>query len=321
MKPKPLPTAVPTGALNESFLRDFLEGLTRQPKILPSKYFYDERGSRLFEEICQLPEYYLTRTELSILQENIEQIAALAGPEAILLELGSGSSRKTCLLLDHFVRPAAYVPVEIAARQLQEASRRIASAYPQLEVVPVCSDYTEDFQFPSLRNRGRKKVAFFPGSTIGNFAPAEASSFLRKIHDLCRPDGGLLIGVDLLKPRSLIERAYNDSQGITAAFNLNILRRAQVELGALVDLANFKHLAFFNEAENRIEMRLASLKEQLIQVGWKTFQFGEGEEVITEYSHKYSIEGFQELAQRSGFKPQAIWTDRRRLFSVHWLAC
>jgi L-histidine Nalpha-methyltransferase len=304
------------GALQAELLR----GLSQRPKSIAAKFFYDETGSQLFDEICSLDEYYLTRTEMRILREKAPEICALLGPECRLVEFGSGSNAKTRILLDHMHAPAAYVPVDIALEQLLECSAGLARIYPELSITPVCADFTTAFTLPAMPGPVRRTVAFFPGSTIGNLEPAEAESFFRKISLLCGAGGGFLIGVDLKKDRITLERAYNDARGVTARFNLNLLTRINRLFGAGIRQDKFQHHAFYNEEYGRIEMHLVSLVEQLIQLNGTTFALQAGEHIVTEHSYKYSLEEFAGLAERSGWAVQRLWTDPAHLFSVHYLA-
>ena len=303
----------------ESFLRDVLAGLSHPSRSLPCKYLYDEEGARLFEAICELPEYYPTRTEAAILQRNIQEIAALAGPHTTLVDLGSGNAQKTRLLLDHLEQPASYCPVDVSRKQLLETASELAGAYPGLDVQPICADYTRPFQLPAAPYAPGPATVFFPGSTIGNFEPADAVLFLRRIAALCGPEGGLLVGVDLEKSPEVLNPAYNDSQGVTAQFNLNLLARVNRELHAGFDLAQFRHRAFYNEAAGRIEMHLVSRRTQRVPVDGTSFAFARGESIVTEHSYKYTLGQFRRLAAAAGFEVIRHWTDQRGWFSVHYL--
>jgi dimethylhistidine N-methyltransferase len=298
---------------------EVLGGLTKAAKTLPSKLFYDARGSQLFEDICALEEYYPTRTEVAILQRYVGEMVALIGPDCRLMELGSGSSLKTHVLLDHLEAPSAYVPIDISKTALLEASEAIAAKYPALDVLAVCADYTQRFELPEPRQSARRTVAFFPGSTIGNLERADALAFLRRIARWCGRGGGLLIGVDLKKDRPTLEAAYNDRQGVTADFNLNLLHRINRELDADFDPDAFRHLAIYDEPRGRIEMRLISRRPQTVKVDGQEIAFDEGEWITTEYSHKYSVPDFQQLAAEAGFAVQRVWTDVNRMFSVQYL--
>ncbi len=300
----------------ESFLSQAIAGLSRPQKMLPCKFLYDEEGSRLFDEICELEEYYPTRTENQILCDNINEIAALIGGNCRLVEFGSGSSAKTRHLLAHLPSMSGYVPIDICGPQLLESSMRLASEFPGLEINPLEADYTEISEIPDTKRRPRRTVAFFPGSTIGNFDPVAAMAFLRKIAFLCGCGGGLLIGVDRKKSKRILEPAYNDRKGVTAKFNLGILARANRELGADFDLSAFRHRAPYNETKGRIEMHLVSQCAQIVHLGSQEFSFEEGEYIITEYSYKYTLPGFAGLAMRAGFELVRNWEDCHQLFSV-----
>ncbi|MDB6108780.1 MAG: Methyltransferase [Pedosphaera sp.] len=308
-----------TESARESFRRDCLAGLCRPDKSLPCKYFYDEEGARLFEAICELEEYYPTRTEVGILRRRIKEIASLLGPDCHLVELGSGSTMKTRLLLDHLDRPASYVPIDVARTQLLECSARLSREYAGVEVLPVCADYTNDFELPDLPAGTKRTVAFFPGSTIGNFEPHEARCFLQRIAGICGAEGGLLIGVDLKKDPSVLNPAYNDALGITAEFNLNVLARANRELEAGFDLAQFQHHAFYNELAGRVEMHLVSRRQQVVPVSGRKVFFAEAESIATEHCYKYSPEEFRQLAARAGWEMVRCWTDDKQWFGVHYL--
>jgi dimethylhistidine N-methyltransferase len=296
---------------------DVLRGLRRRPRAIGPKFFYDERGSHLFDAICQTPEYYPTRTETAILQRHRTQIARRLPADCVLLEPGSGNSRKVRILLDA-VRPRAYVPMDISRDYLRDAARQVAAEYPWLAVHAVCADYTTPLVLPARIPRTRK-VAFFPGSTIGNFEPAQAIAFLRTIARQVDSDGGLLIGVDLKKDPARLHAAYNDAAGITAAFNLNLLTRINRELGGDFDLAGFEHRAYYNGTAGRIEMHLVARTPQRVNIDGEHFDFVAGESIHTENSYKYSIDEFQTLASQAGFTPVDVWTDAARLFSLHYL--
>ena len=298
------------------FLDDVLRGLRQEPKCLPCKYFYDEAGSRLFDRICELEEYYLTRTELAIMQGNASCIARHLGEGVLLIEYGSGSSIKTRLLLDHLPEPVGYVPVDISREHLEASAARLAVSYPHVEVLPVCADFTEDFDLPEPSGSPTHTVVYFPGSTIGNFEPGDAVVVLRRIAEVCGPNGGLLIGIDLKKSPSVIEAAYNDSQGVTAEFNLNILRRINRELGGDFRVDQFHHRAVYCARRGRVELGLVSQRHQSVTIAGEVFWFDQGEEVRTEYSHKYAVEEFGEIARRAGFTPGKCWTDSEERFAV-----
>lgn len=303
-----------------TFLEDVLSGLRKQPKELPCKYFYDEQGSHLFEDICWLPEYYLTRTELSIMRQHIHEIVDKIGRGSLLIEYGSGNSLKTCLLLDHALGLAGYIPIDISRSQLTLATHTMANLYPNLRIWPVCADYTLPYELPGTEARDARRVVFFPGSTIGNFAPRQALEFLRHIAEVCGLGGGLIVGVDLKKDPCLIASAYNDRRGVTAAFNLNLLGRINRELGADFRLDRFAHYAFYNPRAGRIEMHLVSLEDQVVRLNGEAVRFVLGESIWTESSYKYSLEDFERLASGAGFCVRHVWTDADKLFSIQYLA-
>ena len=305
-------------AEEESFLDAVLEGLSRAEKAVPCRFLYDERGSALFDEICELAEYYPTRTETAILQACAPEVARRAGPAAQLIELGSGSSIKVRILLDAFEAPAAYVAVDVSREHLKRAAARLAADFPGLEVVAVCADYGAPFPLPELGGGGRR-VAFFPGSTIGNLEPEAALAFLRLWARRLGPDAAMLVGVDLKKDPGLLHAAYDDCEGVTAAFSLNLLARANRELAADFDLGGFRHEARYDQGKGRIEIHLRSLKDQSVRLGGQGFAFARGERMHVEHSYKYGIEQFQVLALEAGFEPAAVFTDDARLFSVHYL--
>ena len=300
-------------------LDELIDGL-RQPEMMISpKYFYDERGSQLFEEITRLPEYYPTETELGIMRDNVGEIARLVGKHASLIEFGSGSSLKTRVLLEHLDELAAYVPVDISEDHLLESAQQIRGEFPQLDVLPVVADFTQPFQLPSPKVMPVRNVVYFPGSTIGNFTHEAALDLLRVMHGEAGEDGALLIGVDLQKDPEIIERAYNDSEGVTAEFNRNMLRHLNREFGADFDLDAFSHNAEYNEEEGRVEIRLVSEQDQEFSLGDESFSIGRDEAILTEYSHKYTLEGFAAMAEATGFRVERVWMDDERLFSVQYL--
>ncbi|MFC1773020.1 L-histidine N(alpha)-methyltransferase [Pseudomonadota bacterium] len=301
------------------FRAEVLDGLAQTPKRISPKYFYDQRGSELFDAITELPEYYPTRTELGILEDKGEAIADFLGDECMLVELGSGSSRKIRTLLDA-LEPAAYVPLDISRDHLLGSARALAADYPDLEVHAACTDYSGDFQLPDLPPH-LPRVAFFPGSSIGNFEPDDASQLLARLGRHLGEDGKLLIGVDLKKHNHILHAAYNDTQQVTAAFNLNLLERMNRELEADFDVELFEHQAYFNDDAGRIEMHLMSRIDQTISVAGAQVDFTAGETLHTESSYKYSIKEFQALAEASGFVADQVWTDEQQLFSVHCLRC
>ena len=294
-------------------------GLQARPRQVSAKYFYDERGSKLFDQICELPEYYLTRTEMDIMRRHIDEMAQLIGPDAVLVEYGSGSSTKTRLLLEHLSRPVAYVPVDISREHLSNAAAQLAVDFPDLEILPVCADFTQPLTLPTPHRTPDRNIVFFPGSTIGNFASDDALELLRGMRRIAGDDGGLLIGVDLIKPRQVLESAYNDNAGITAAFNLNLLNHLNRQFDANFDTSAFRHQAVYDEDHQRIEMRLISLKRQTPHINGTTIELNPNEFIVTEHSHKYSPEGFGKLAEQAGFSVKSMWTDDKRLFSVQYL--
>lgn len=296
---------------------EVLAGLTSNPKHCSPKYLYDQKGSELFEKICELPEYYPTRTEETILGHAMSEIAALAGEDATLVEFGSGASRKVRLLLES-LSVQRYLGIDISREFLIDSTRRLAADYPWLEVHAACADYTRGVALPEAIDPNRL-VGFFPGSSIGNFTPAAAEGFLNSLHRLLPPGSGLVIGVDLVKDHKTLEAAYNDADGITAEFNLNLLDRLQRELGLASHRERFQHRAFFNAEESRIEMHLDSRIAQVLQLKGQTIRFREGESIHTENSYKYSVPGFQRLAARAGFASRGAWIDKQALFSVHYL--
>ncbi len=300
-------------------LRDeIFAGLRLPQKTLPSKYFYDEIGSLLFDEICGLREYYPTRTEIGIMRDNIDSIAREIGPDCLLVEYGSGASVKIRLLLDHLERIAGYVPIDISAEHLLTSVDELSRAYPALRIFPVPADYTQDFELPEIEVKHKKKVIFFPGSTIGNFTPVEARNFLGHVSEVTGEDGGLLIGVDLKKEVTILHTAYNDSRGITADFNKNMLVRLNREFGADFDLDAFRHTAVWNAHHGRMEMHLISIREQTVHVDGERLHFRRGESILTEYSYKYGLEQFASVAAPY-FHVEKVWTDARSWFSVQYL--
>ncbi len=298
---------------------EILSGLREDQKRIAPKYFYDDTGSRLFESICSQPEYYPTRTELGIMESNIAEISRLIGPRASVIEFGSGSSIKTRLLLERLMEPAAYVPVDISREPLAKAAADIATEFPGLEVLPVCADFTQPFDLPAPRIMPERNLVFFPGSTIGNFSQQEAIDLLRVMRAEAKDNGGLLIGVDLEKPKEILEPAYNDSAGVTANFNLNLLKRLNREHDANFDLSTFQHSAIYDEGESRIEMRLVSMEKQQVDVAGERFSLNEGEYIVTEHSHKYSVHRFETMSRAAGFSLKSVWTDSQNLFSVQYL--
>jgi dimethylhistidine N-methyltransferase len=302
---------------SDSLREESLLGFARTPKAISPKFFYDRRGSELFEQICRQPEYYPTRTEELILRKAAGEIAEIAGHHANLVELGSGASRKVRLLLEA-MHPSSYLGIDISRDFLLSSARRLAADYPWLEVHAACADFSRPLNLPE-EALGEQPLAFFPGSSIGNFDPQQARGFLRNLHAMLPAGAGLLIGVDLVKDRALLEAAYNDQAGVTAAFNLNLLERLRGELDCDIEPSRFVHRAFFNEAQSRIEMHLLSPEAQEVRIEDEHFAFAAGESLHTENSYKYSLDGFVELAGEAGFSALAVWTDQRQLFSVHYL--
>lgn len=296
-----------------NFHEDFVAGL-RERRIAP-KWFYDAEGSRLFERICELPEYYPTRTELALLDRHADEFAARIGPGAEIVEFGAGASVKVRLLLQALESPRRFVPVDISGEHLAEAAAALRADFPGLAVEPLAADFTASLALPPPVGR---RIGFFPGSSIGNFEPDEACALLARFRRWL--DGGaLLIGVDLIKEPALLHAAYNDARGVTAAFNLNLLARANRELGAGFDLSAWAHAAFYHPPLRRIEMHLVSRRRQAVCVAGEVFEFDEGDSLHTENSYKYSVDGFRALARRAGFEPGPVWTDAARRFSLHWL--
>ena len=300
-----------------SFLEDVVAGLSLPQKALPPKYFYDAAGSKLFERICRLPEYYLTRAELSLTKNNISSIARFAGKGCELIEYGSGASRKSRLLI-RALRPSLYVPIDISEPTLRRAAQALGREFPWLKVRPLSADFSRPLRIPTRHSRARR-VVYFPGSTIGNLTPDEAHAFLRMTRGQVGPKGAMLVGVDLKKDPEVLHAAYNDSRKVTAAFNLNLLARINRELGADFELRRWRHYAFYNAALGRIEMHLASLDRQAVNLGNYRFSFTRGETIHTENSYKYSVEEFRALAARAGFLGKKLWMDRKGLFALHGL--
>jgi len=325
MRPQPFPRSPTPGVVRfydflppkETFLADVLAGLALPQKSIPPKYFYDEQGCRLFEAICELPEYYPTRTEMAILHGCAGELARFIGPDVQLIEFGSGAQAKTRVLIEALQAPL-YVPVDIAIDTLRASSSELARRFPYLNIVGICADYTRPLTLPELADLPiRRKVVFFPGSTIGNLTPAEALAFLKQAHKTAGPGGILLIGVDLKKDKATLDAAYDDPGGVTAQFNLNLLHRINRELQGDFQVIRFRHKAFYDPALGRVEMHLESLDSQSAHVAGRRFDFAPGETIHTEISCKYSIAEFQELGKRAGFSPEKVWTDARELFGVH----
>ena len=305
------------GAPAETFREDVIAGLSLPHKALPPKYFYDAAGSRLFERICRLPEYYPTRTELRITRASLPEIVRFAGKGCALFEYGSGESLKTRLLIEA-LRPSVYVPIDISAPALRDAVRRLSRRFPWLGMVAVVGDFSHPLNIPPYRGR-RRRVVYFPGSTIGNLTRDEAHAFLRMTRGQVGAHGAMLVGVDMKKDANLLHAAYNDAKGVTAAFNLNLLARINRELRGDFDLERFSHYAFYNAPLGRVEMHLVSKAAQTVRIGDHRVRFERGESIHTENSYKYSIDEFRSLAAEAGFRGVKAWTDRKGLFSLHGL--
>ena len=304
----------------EDFQADVLAGLRSTPKELPSKYLYDAEGSRLFEKICELDEYYPTRTEMGILDRHVGEMASALGPRAVVVEFGTGAGLKTEVLLDALEDPVAFVPIDISAEALDESANRLARRFPELKVLPVCADYTQDWEIPEIEQPHGRRSVFFPGSTIGNFDRGPAQDFMGRIAKFCGPGGGFLVGVDLKKDPAVLERAYDDREGVTAAFNLNLLTRMNRELGADFDLQGFRHRAAWNDLDGRVEMHLDSLRDQTVRFeGGDTVSFAQGESICTEHCNKFELDEFRKISERAGFRVENVWLDEKRYFSLQWL--
>lgn len=300
----------------EEEIEELLQGLSASQKYISPKFFYDERGSYLFEKICELPEYYLTRTELGIMSEHIGAMADAIGPQVSVIEFGSGAGVKIRLLLDNLSDPVSYIPVDISMNHLQETAQSLAADYPEIEILPVAADFTRPFPLPRPSRSSNRNLVYFPGSTIGNFAPEMALELLRVMRIEAGSEGGLLIGIDLKKEPYIIENAYNDKANITAEFNLNVLRHLNREYQSNFDLDNFKHKAIYNKTAGRIEMSLVSLQNQGFSLHGHQFELDEGEEILTEYCHKFDPSEFEKLANTAGFEPHKSWSDRQDRFSI-----
>ncbi len=318
-------TIAPSGRHDEiisrrgQFLSDVLHGMNRPQKMIPCKYLYDERGSALFDRICELNEYYLTRAELAILGAHAAEMADLLGADCELIEFGSGSATKTRLLLEHLRAPRAYLPVDIAEEHLERSAQALALTFPELAIVPVAADFTTPLALPEMETPKVRRVVYFPGSTIGNFSVRAATKLLREIAELVGVGGGLLIGLDLDKDASIVWPAYNDRAGVTAAFNLNVLERANRELGAGFELASFAHRADYVRPKERVEMHLVSRKRQKVSIAGFDFALNQDETIHTEHSYKYSLARFRRLTTVAGFVLKRQWLDPRRYFAVQYL--
>jgi dimethylhistidine N-methyltransferase len=300
----------------DSFRNDVIRGLSQPSKQLNCKYFYDQQGSQLFDQICELDEYYLTRTELLIMQEHAAEMAEQLGSEIALVEFGSGSSVKTRILLDHLTDPVAYLPLDISEQHLLKTALRLRAVYPDVEIIPIIADFTKGFSLPATKRPYSHAAVYFPGSTIGNFTPAQASDMMRRIGRILGPDGGLLIGIDLQKDPAVIEAAYNDSAGVTEEFNLNVLHRINRDLDADIDVEQFRHKAVYNPDRGRVEISVVCQQDETFQIDDREFAIQQGEEILTEYSHKYSIDEFARLAAKVGFSLHKSWTDDENYFAV-----
>ena len=321
MTAHPLTALQPASAAppaTSDLLSDVIAGLSSDPRALPCKYFYDERGAALFQKICELPEYYVTRTEIDILSRHHAEIASQIGPDVELIGLGTGAGTKTRILIKALEKPAAYIPVDISEKQLRKSTASFQKIFPKLEILPVCADYLQPVVLPSPRHKPARNVVYFPGSTIGNFEPNEALEFLRRIANVSGRGGGLLIGVDLQKDQNVIEAAYNDKDGVTAQFNLNLLAHINRETGANFDVSRWRHRAIYNSKAGRIEMYLIGATDQTVRIQDQQFHFRAGEKILTEHSYKHTPEGFIALAGQAGFDFAKFWTDDARLFGVFY---
>jgi dimethylhistidine N-methyltransferase len=307
----------PGADATSAFTRDLIEGLSDFPRVIAPKYFYDTEGSALFDRICRTPEYYPTRIEKRILAEHALDIAEIVGSTADIIEFGAGSLEKIRILLDSLVGDSValrYLPVDISRDHLQRSAISLQAIYPDLEIAPIVADFTQRFVLPE----GRRRIGFFPGSTLGNFHPNEAAVLMRQFAAVLK-GGGLLLGVDLVKDPAILHAAYNDASGMTAQFNRNLLKRANREANADFNLDAFRHYAFYQPSLRRVEMHLVSSRRQVVTINGDRFAFSDGDSIQTENSYKYSIEAVRDLARASGFRATACWTDPQRLFSVHWL--
>jgi dimethylhistidine N-methyltransferase len=312
-------TAAERESAPDEMLAAIWSGLGKRSKTLPTQLLYDERGSALFDEICELPEYYLTRTEIAIMREQVDDMARVIGPEAAIIEYGSGSAIKIRMLLRALESPAAYIPVDISREHLLNASAELAAEFPEVRVMPVAADFTHPFEVPlSLAHTGRR-VAYFPGSTIGNFERAQAVALLRQMARLVGEDGRVLIGADLQKPREVLEPAYDDASGVTANFSLNILHRINRDFAADFDPSRFRHRSYYDDAEGRIVITLVSTVAQIVTVSGRPFALAADEAIRTEYSHKYTLPGFAAMAADAGLRVDRVWTDAKEWFSVQLL--
>jgi dimethylhistidine N-methyltransferase len=313
------PSTIPAPSRTDALTNGVLEGLRKHPRQLSPVWFYDELGSFLFDSICELPEYYLTRTERQIMRQHAPDMAHHIGPDAAIIEFGSGTSTKTRDLLTQLEKPAAYVPVDIARDHLLTAASAIARDYSTLRVIPICADFTQPFDLPATVYAATRRVVYFPGSTLGNFALEQARGLLHRMRQIIGANGAVLIGIDLKKDPRTLERAYNDRAGVTAEFNVNALRHLNRELGTDFDLEAFEHTALWVEDQSRIEMHLVSKREQDVHVGDETVHIGKGEHLTTEFCHKYTLEAFADLAATAGLSVSRVWMDPQKKFSVQLL--
>ncbi len=302
----------------QSLLDEIILGLNSPIKYLPSKLFYDERGSQLFDKICELDEYYITRTELSIIEDNIDEITELIDENTLFIEFGSGSSTKTSIILENIKSVAGYIPIDISEEHLHNSVDKLRSDFPDLNIHPIAADFTKPIDFPDIIDKVNRRILFFPGSSIGNFTYEESVKFMQIASVNCGKEGGFLIGIDMFKDKEIIEPAYNDSKGITAEFNLNILTRINNEFDADFELDNYYHHAVFNEEKLRIEMYLVSNTDHSVKLNGLTLNFKENEKILTEYSHKYTFSKFQSIVE-DYFEIDKIWTDDKKFFSLFYL--
>jgi dimethylhistidine N-methyltransferase len=304
----------------DEFYEDVINGLTKSPKELPCKYFYDERGSILFTRICETQDYYVTRTEASLMEKILPEVTDMVGANATIIEFGSGEGKKIRRLLESLVSPLAYVPIDISAEILNRSAVELKAQFNKVAIYPVVADYMGEITLPrQILAMNNRKIVYFPGSTISNFTTREALEFFRKVSDFLNPGDGFIVGADLVKSPTRLHHAYNDSDGVTKAFNLNILHRINREFGANFDAEKFEHYAFFNPVQKRIEMHLVSLCEQWVNIGKEVIHFSHGESIHTENSHKFTLDDIEHLGAACGFKNARIWTDAEQLFSVSFL--
>jgi len=313
------PSTIAAPSRTDALTNGVLEGMRKHPRQLSPVWFYDELGSFLFDSICELPEYYLTRTELQIMRQHAGDMAHHIGPDAAIIEFGSGTSMKTRELLTQLESPSAYVPVDIARDHLLDAASAIARDYSSLRVIPICADFTRPFDLPVHVSTARRRVVYFPGSTLGNFDQEDARALLQRMRQIIGKNGAVLIGIDLKKDPRVLERAYNDHAGVTAEFNVNALRHLNRELGTDFDLEAFEHLAVWVENQSRVEMHLVSKRDQDVHVGDETVHIEKGEHLTTEFCHKYTLESFADLAAAAGLSVSRVWMDPAKQFSVQLL--